>query len=80
MATGFIGRFYKQRQPDDGDLGETAQSSLMSVAEAAVVPDPETASAAASARLEESLGLDMVAERVNLHRYLRVPRWSTRRW
>ncbi|WP_425536830.1 CpaF family protein [Ensifer adhaerens] len=42
----------------------------MPVAETASIPSPEAAGAAASARLEESLGLDMVAERVNLHRYL----------
>lgn len=69
MATGFIGRFYKQRQPDGGDLREAVEPSP-SAGEAAVMSDPEAAGAAASARLEETLGLDMVAERVNLHRYL----------
>lgn len=70
MATGFIGRFYKQRQPDDGDLKEAVEPSPISAVEPAVMPDQEAAGAAASARLEDALGLDMVAERVNLHRYL----------
>ena len=69
MATGFIGRFYKQQQADDEHV-EAPEPALMPVAETASMPSPEVAGAAESASLEDSLGLDMVAERVNLHRYL----------
>lgn len=65
MATGFIGRFYKQ-QPDE-NVRESPEPTSMPAAVAASMPSAE---AAGSAGLEESLGLDMVAERVNLHRYL----------
>lgn len=70
MATGFIGRFYKQRQVDDGDVAEAAHFDSLKTAEMPAVPGAETERAAAGLNQDETLGFDMVAERVNLHRYL----------
>lgn len=70
MATGFIGRFYKQAQTGDGELAEPADLPSAEVPANAVAPNPHVGEAAATIGLEASLGLDMVAERVNLHRYL----------
>lgn len=70
MATGFIGRFYKQMQTGDGELAEPADLLSAEVPANAAAPDPHIGEAAATVGLEATLGLDMVAERVNLHRYL----------
>lgn len=70
MATGFIGRFYKQTQTSDGELAEPADLLSAEVPANAVAPNPHVGEAATTIGLEASLGLDMVAERVNLHRYL----------
>ncbi|KOF15534.1 type II secretion system protein E [Ensifer adhaerens] len=70
MATGFIGRFYKQTQTGDGEHAEPSDLLSAEVPANTVAPNPHVGEAAATVGLEASLGLDMVAERVNLHRYL----------
>ncbi|ANM12930.1 MULTISPECIES: CpaF family protein [unclassified Rhizobium] len=67
MASGIMGRFYRQ-EPEKREHPEAAELSLIGAAQA--MPN-QPASEGATAREEEaSLGPDMVSERVNLHRYL----------
>jgi pilus assembly protein CpaF len=66
MANGFIGRFYKQ-QPSEGELRSPGADLASDAAEISPLPQSQTGAAASE---ETSLGRDMVAERVNLHRYL----------
>lgn len=70
MTSGFIGRFYKQQRSEDG---EPKFSDLVTAGPAGDASAPATQSASA-ARIdgpeEIQPGLDMVAERVNLHRFL----------
>ncbi|MDK1375441.1 MULTISPECIES: CpaF family protein [unclassified Sinorhizobium] len=70
MATGFMGRFYKHQQPDEREQPKSAD--VLPAGPAANVAAPVAEAAAAPAVVEEDtpLGRDMVAERVNLHRYL----------
>ncbi|UTY46600.1 CpaF family protein [Sinorhizobium fredii] len=63
MANGFIGRFYKQPPQDNAELRQIAANA------GAVAAMPKEA-AVESAAEQAPLGLDMVAERVNLHRHL----------
>ncbi|AFL51544.1 pilus assembly protein CpaF [Sinorhizobium fredii] len=63
MANGFIGRFYKQPPQDNAELRQIAANAE---AVAAIPKEAATESAAEQA----PPGLDMVAERVNLHRHL----------
>ncbi len=66
MANGFIGRFYKQPPQDVTELRQIAEIAP-NAAEVAAMPKE----AAAEAAVEQApLGLDMVSERVNLHRHL----------
>ena len=69
MANGFIGRFYKQRQTEGEEHSRTAGLST-DAAENARLPPLQAARISMTADEETSLGRDMVAERVNLHRYL----------
>jgi pilus assembly protein CpaF len=68
MANGFIGRFYKQ-QPSEGELRSPGADLASDAAEISPLPQSQTG-APVTASEETSLGRDMVAERVNLHRYL----------
>ncbi|MBW9065018.1 CpaF family protein [Rhizobium herbae] len=65
MTSGFIGRFYKQRQPEDEQHSEIADLAV----EGAQIA-PQASGGPVATEQETSLGRDMVAERVNLHRYL----------
>ncbi|MGO7970518.1 CpaF family protein [Rhizobium ruizarguesonis] len=67
MASGIMGRFYRQ-EPENREHPEAAELSLLGAAQA-MPAQPASDSAAASGE-EASLGPDMVSERVNLHRYL----------
>ncbi|MDC9832928.1 CpaF family protein [Rhizobium binxianense] len=67
MASGIMGRFYRQ-EPENREHPEAADLSLLGAAQA-MPAQPASDSAAASAE-EASLGPDMVSERVNLHRHL----------
>ncbi|PDT82374.1 CpaF family protein [Sinorhizobium sp. BJ1] len=66
MANGFIGRFYKQPPQDNAELRQIAEIAANAGAVAAMPKEAGTESAAEQA----PPGLDMVAERVNLHRHL----------
>lgn len=70
MTNGFIGRFYKRQQTEGG--GEDTQLAALpvNVVEKSPLPQLQAARASMTASEETSLGRDMVAERVNLHRYL----------
>ncbi|WEX89057.1 CpaF family protein [Sinorhizobium garamanticum] len=68
MATGFMGRFYKQPQPEGRE--EPKSADVLPAGPAANTAPPTQAAAAAAVAEDASLGRDMVAERVNLHRYL----------
>ncbi len=69
MTNGFIGRFYKRQQTEgEGDAQLAALAT--NAAEKAPLPQLEPARTSMTAGEETSLGRDMVAERVNLHRYL----------
>ena len=65
MTSGFIGRFYKQRQPEGEEHSEIADLAVDGAQIA-----PQASSGPVATEQETSLGRDMVAERVNLHRYL----------
>ncbi|TCN32663.1 CpaF family protein [Sinorhizobium americanum] len=68
MANGFIGRFYKQPPQDSAELRQIVEIAANGAAAVAAVPKEAVAEAAA---VEQGpLGLDMVSERVNLHRHL----------
>ncbi|MBP1887566.1 CpaF family protein [Sinorhizobium mexicanum] len=69
MATGFMGRFYKQ-QPDEREFPESADAPPAGPAANVAAPVAQAAVASAVAEDDTPLGRDMVAERVNLHRYL----------
>ncbi|MBB5662160.1 pilus assembly protein CpaF [Rhizobium leguminosarum] len=67
MASGIMGRFYRQ-EPEKREHLEAAELSLIGAAQAMpALPASEGATASGE---EVSLGPDMVSERVNLHRYL----------
>ncbi|NRP69606.1 putative conjugal transfer protein [Ensifer psoraleae] len=69
MANGFIGRFYKQ--PLQGvERQHVADIASNDAAAFAPAPDVTAAQATAAVKEESPLGLDMVSERVNLHRHL----------
>ncbi len=66
MTSGFIGRFYKQRQPE----GEDSEIADLAINGAQMAPPLQAIGGSVATEQETSLGRDMVAERVNLHRYL----------
>ncbi|MFL5009731.1 CpaF family protein [Rhizobium laguerreae] len=67
MASGIMGRFYRQ-EPENREHPEAAELSLLGAAQA--MPAQPASDSAATSDEEASLGPDMVSERVNLHRYL----------
>ncbi|MBY5445879.1 CpaF family protein [Rhizobium leguminosarum] len=67
MASGIMGRFYRQ-EPENRKHTEAAELSLLGAAQA--MPAQPASDSAATSDEEASLGPDMVSERVNLHRYL----------
>ncbi|MBY5370165.1 CpaF family protein [Rhizobium leguminosarum] len=67
MASGIMGRFYRQ-EPESREHPEAAELSLLGAAPA--MPAQPASDSAATSDEEASLGPDMVSERVNLHRYL----------
>ncbi|MBB4114187.1 pilus assembly protein CpaF [Rhizobium sp. BK226] len=67
MASGIMGRFYRQ-EPENREHPAAAELSLAGAAEA--MPAQPAADSATASGEEASLGPDMVSERVNLHRYL----------
>ncbi|MFL5016414.1 MAG: CpaF family protein, partial [Rhizobium sp.] len=67
MASGIMGRFYRQ-EPEKREHPETAELSLLGAVQA--MPAQPASDSAAASDEEASLGPDMVSERVNLHRYL----------
>ncbi|MGO7588290.1 CpaF family protein [Rhizobium leguminosarum] len=67
MASGIMGRFYKQGEPESREP-EAAKPSLVGAVQN-MPAQPASDNATASGE-EVSLGPDMVSERVNLHRYL----------
>ncbi|MEK1931390.1 MAG: CpaF family protein, partial [Pararhizobium sp.] len=69
MTNGFIGRFYKQRQAEGEEHSEIADLS-MNAPEKTPLPQLQAVGGPVTAGEETALGRDMVAERVNLHRYL----------
>lgn len=68
MASGIMGRFYKQGEPESREHLEAAKPSLVGAVQN-MPAQPASDNATASGE-EASLGPDMVSERVNLHRYL----------
>ncbi|APG85556.1 CpaF pilus assembly protein, ATPase CpaF [Sinorhizobium americanum CCGM7] len=68
MANGFIGRFYKQPPQESAGLRQIAEIAANGAAAVAAVP--KEAATEATAEEQGPLGLDMVSERVNLHRHL----------
>ncbi|WOS65174.1 CpaF family protein [Sinorhizobium fredii] len=68
MANGFIGRFYKQPPQESGGLKQIAEIAANGAAAVAAMPKETVAEPAAEE--QGPLGLDMVSERVNLHRHL----------
>jgi pilus assembly protein CpaF len=68
MANGFIGRFYKQPPQDGAGRLETAEIAANGAA--AIAPVLSDAPIEAVKEEQAPLGLDMVSERVNLHRHL----------
>lgn len=68
MANGFIGRFYKQPPQESAGLRQIGE--IAANGPAAVVAVPKEAAAEAAVEDGGPLGLDMVSERVNLHRHL----------
>ncbi|CCF00673.1 putative pilus assembly protein (plasmid) [Sinorhizobium fredii HH103] len=64
MANGFIGRFYKQPPQESGGLKQIAEIAANGAAAVAAMPKETVAEE------QGPLGLDMVSERVNLHRHL----------
>ncbi|PDT49034.1 MULTISPECIES: CpaF family protein [Sinorhizobium] len=68
MANGFIGRFYKQPPQESAELRQIAEIAANGAAAVAAVP--KEAVTEATAEEQGPLGLDMVSERVNLHRHL----------
>ncbi|MCW0000969.1 CpaF family protein [Pararhizobium sp. YC-54] len=69
MTNGFIGRFYKRPQTEEGEDAQLAALPT-TAAEKSPLPQLQAAGVSTTAGEETSLGRDMVAERVNLHRYL----------
>ncbi|CAN7344525.1 CpaF family protein [Pararhizobium sp. LjRoot255] len=67
MTNGFIGRFYKQRQTEGEEHSEVADLSTNA---AETTPQLQAVGGPVTPGQETALGRDMVAERVNLHRYL----------
>ncbi|QKK24452.1 CpaF family protein [Rhizobium hidalgonense] len=67
MASGIMGRFYRQ-EPEKREHPETAELSLLGAVQA--MPAQPASDSAAASDEEASLGPDMVSERVNLHRHL----------
>ncbi|CAN7212245.1 CpaF family protein [Pararhizobium sp. LjRoot235] len=67
MTNGFIGRFYKQRQTEGEEHSEVADLSTNA---AETTPHLQAVGGPVTPGQETALGRDMVAERVNLHRYL----------
>ncbi|RUM06464.1 CpaF family protein [Rhizobium chutanense] len=67
MASGIMGRFYRQ-EPEKREHPEAAELSLVGAAQA--LPAQPASEGAAASDEAASLGPDMVSERVNLHRYL----------
>ncbi|ACI57654.1 pilus assembly protein CpaF [Rhizobium leguminosarum] len=67
MASGIMGRFYRQ-EPEKREHLEAAELSLIGAAQA--MPAQPASEGATASGEEVSLGPDMVSERVNLHRYL----------
>ncbi|OHV19185.1 CpaF family protein [Rhizobium sp. RMa-01] len=67
MASGIMGRFYRQ-EPEKREHPEAAELSLIGSAQA--MPAQPASEGAMASEEEASLGPDMVSERVNLHRYL----------
>jgi len=67
MANGFIGRFYKQPPQERAGSSPVVEFPSGGAAAAAV---PSLAVAEAPSEEQAPLGLDMVSERVNLHRHL----------
>jgi pilus assembly protein CpaF len=67
MTNGFIGRFYKQRQTEGEEHSEIADLSTNA---AETTPQLQAVGGPVTPGQETALGRDMVAERVNLHRYL----------
>ncbi|WP_018235779.1 CpaF family protein [Ensifer sp. BR816] len=68
MANGFIGRFYKQPPQESAGLRQIAEIAANGASAVAAVP--KEAVTEATAEEQGPLGLDMVSERVNLHRHL----------
>ncbi|MDR9806181.1 CpaF family protein [Rhizobium hidalgonense] len=67
MASGIMGRFYRQ-EPESREHPEAAELSLLGAAQA--MPAQPASDSAMMSGEEASLGPDMVSERVNLHRHL----------
>ena len=67
MASGIMGRFYRQ-EPEKREHPEATELSLIGAAQA--MPALPASEGATASEEEVSLGPDMVSERVNLHRYL----------
>ncbi|MGO8122705.1 CpaF family protein [Rhizobium ruizarguesonis] len=67
MASGIMGRFYKQGEPESREP-EAAKPSLVGAVQN--MPAQPASDYATASGEEASLGPDMVSERVNLHRYL----------
>ncbi|EJC78575.1 Flp pilus assembly protein, ATPase CpaF [Rhizobium leguminosarum bv. trifolii WSM2297] len=68
MASGIMGRFYKQAGPESREHPEAAELSLVGAVQN--MPAEPASDSATASDTEASLGPDMVSERVNLHRYL----------
>ncbi|ASY64405.1 Type II/IV secretion system ATP hydrolase TadA/VirB11/CpaF, TadA subfamily [Sinorhizobium sojae CCBAU 05684] len=68
MANGFIGRFYKQPPQERAEGGPVVE--FPSGGAAVFAAAPVAAVAEATSEEQSPLGLDMVSERVNLHRHL----------
>ncbi len=68
MANGFIGRFYKQ--PPQERAGSSPVVEFPSSGAAALAAAPVAAVTETASEEQAPLGLDMVSERVNLHRHL----------
>ncbi|MCA1491873.1 CpaF family protein [Ensifer sp. NBAIM29] len=67
MANGFIGRFYKQPPQERAESGPVVEFPSGG---AAALAAPVAAVAETAGEEQSPLGLDMVSERVNLHRHL----------
>ncbi|QFI67786.1 CpaF family protein [Sinorhizobium alkalisoli] len=68
MANGFIGRFYKQPPQERAEGSPVVEFPSSGTAALAAAPVPAVTDTAGEE--QSPLGLDMVSERVNLHRHL----------